>query len=184
MFSHHDSAILYPSTAAVSKVAIHLTQARQPAIAVGLLKKYWFWRKVEFCIAWPLAQVKVNAEKNTQGPTDRHLLKLSCQPGSVTTSETPLPAPGRNSSALTQTLRLSHSPTTCFSLWTNLGWVFPARSQSQGTFLTGKWRSSQCHTSLNTLAQVSATASDVAHILQSLPLKESQCLSTITFFWR
>lgn len=134
---------------------------------------------------WPLAKVKVNAEENTQGPTDLHLLKLSCQPGSITASETPLPAPWQKLiSSDADPLPLTLSPTSCFLPWTNLGWVFPARSQSRGIFLTGKWRSSWCHTPLNIMAQVTATASDITHILQSLLLKESQCLSTITFFWR
>ena len=135
---------------------------------------------------WPLAQVKVNTEENhanTQGPTDLYLLKFSCQPGSITASETPLPAPWKKLvGSDPDPSPLTLSPTGCFSLWTNLGWVFPARSHSRGTFLTGKWRSVWCHTPLNTMPQVSATASDITHILQSLPLKESQCLSTIIFF--
>lgn len=33
------------------------------------------------------------------------------------------------------------------------------------------------------MTQVSATASDITHILQSQPLRKSQCLSSNTFFW-
>lgn len=33
------------------------------------------------------------------------------------------------------------------------------------------------------MVQVSATASDITHILQSRPLRKSQCLSSNTFFW-
>lgn len=42
VFSHHDSAILYPSMATASKTTTHLTQARQSAIAVALLKNTGF----------------------------------------------------------------------------------------------------------------------------------------------
>lgn len=111
MFSHYDNNILYPTKETVSKTATHLTQARQTAIAVALLKTTGFDGK--FCIVWPLAQVKADAEENT------HLLKLSCQPGSMTASKATLPSPWQklfSSDADTSPLILS--PTSCFSLWT------------------------------------------------------------------
>lgn len=183
MFSHHDSNILYPSKETVSKTATHLTQARQTAIAVALLKTTGFDGK--FCIVGPLAHVKVDTEENTKGPTDLHLLKLSCQLGSITASKATLPFPWQKLfSSDADPSPLTLSPTSCFSLWTPSAGCFLLTPRTEEHFsLEGGRVPSAIHHWIACI-QASATASNMTQILQSLPLKEFQCFSTNTFFWR